>query len=141
MLLPHPSSLSKTVSHSTSPSFSFFVASPLVHPHFVSPLLSTVPYPRSSSPSSQEEKGGPYRASIPLHMATSPDQEVLLAYEMNGEPLPRDHGCPLRAVVPGVIGARSVKWLDRINILADECQVGGGICRGQSYSVQISDTD
>ncbi|GAQ79127.1 sulfite oxidase [Klebsormidium nitens] len=70
----------------------------------------------------KEEKGGPYRASIPLHMATCPDQEVLLAYEMNGEPLPRDHGCPLRAVVPGVIGARSVKWLDRINILADECQ-------------------
>jgi hypothetical protein len=35
----------------------------------------------------------------------------------------RDHGYPLRVVVPGVIGARSVKWLDSINIIKEECQV------------------
>jgi DMSO/TMAO reductase YedYZ molybdopterin-dependent catalytic subunit len=34
---------------------------------------------------SQEEKGGPYKASIPLKQATDPDADVLLAYEMNGE--------------------------------------------------------
>lgn len=39
------------------------------------------------------------------------------------KPLNRDHGYPLRVVVPGVIGARSVKWLDSINIIAEECQV------------------
>lgn len=33
----------------------------------------------------QEEKGGPYTASIPLKQATDPDADVLLAYEMNGE--------------------------------------------------------
>ncbi|GAB2278468.1 hypothetical protein Dimus_013150 [Dionaea muscipula] len=70
----------------------------------------------------KEEKGGPYKASIPLIQATNPEADVLLAYEMNGEPLNRDHGYPLRAVVPGVIGARSVKWLDSINIIAEECQ-------------------
>ncbi|TXG54868.1 hypothetical protein EZV62_020124 [Acer yangbiense] len=36
--------------------------------------------------------------------------------------LNRDHGYPLRGIVPGVIGARSVKWLEAINIIAEECQ-------------------
>jgi sulfite oxidase len=40
--------------------------------------------------------------------------EVLLASELNGAPLPADHGFPVRAVVPGWIGARSVKWLGKI---------------------------
>ncbi|RWR87067.1 sulfite oxidase [Cinnamomum micranthum f. kanehirae] len=70
----------------------------------------------------KEENGGPYKASIPLSQATNPDADVLLAYEMNGEILNRDHGYPLRVVVPGVIGARSVKWLDSINLIAEECQ-------------------
>ncbi|KAI4350512.1 hypothetical protein L6164_004962 [Bauhinia variegata] len=70
----------------------------------------------------KEENGGPYKASIPLIQATNPEADVLLAYEMNGEPLNRDHGYPLRVIVPGVIGARSVKWLDSINIIAEESQ-------------------
>ncbi|KAL9245922.1 hypothetical protein vseg_019518 [Gypsophila vaccaria] len=70
----------------------------------------------------KEENGGPYKASIPLSQATNPDYDVLLAYEMNGETLNRDHGYPLRVVVPGVIGARSVKWLDSISVIAEECQ-------------------
>ncbi|XP_042391133.1 sulfite oxidase-like [Zingiber officinale] len=70
----------------------------------------------------KEENGGPYKASIPLRQATNPEADVLLAYEMNGETLNRDHGYPLRVIVPGVIGARSVKWLDRISIIEDECQ-------------------
>ncbi|XP_059452408.1 sulfite oxidase [Corylus avellana] len=70
----------------------------------------------------KEENGGPYKASIPLSQATNPDADVLLAYEMNGETLNRDHGYPLRVIVPGVIGARSVKWLDSISVIAEECQ-------------------
>ncbi|GBG61513.1 hypothetical protein CBR_g21855 [Chara braunii] len=70
----------------------------------------------------KEEKGGPYRASITLAKACSEDGDVLLAYEMNGEVLPADHGYPLRVVVPGVIGARSVKWLSRVTVRSDESQ-------------------
>jgi sulfite oxidase len=43
--------------------------------------------------------------------------DVLLATHINGEPLPPRHGYPVRAIVPGWIGARSVKWLGRINLL------------------------
>ncbi|KAJ3175251.1 hypothetical protein HDU87_006333 [Geranomyces variabilis] len=60
-----------------------------------------------------------YGASIPFHKAASPAGEVLVAYEMNGEPLPPDHGAPLRAVVPGHVAARSVKWLESV-VLSDE---------------------
>ncbi|MCU0497963.1 MAG: molybdopterin-dependent oxidoreductase [Anaerolineae bacterium] len=55
-----------------------------------------------------------YGGSIPLHKALS--AEVLLAYEMNGAPLTPIHGYPLRAVVPGYVAARSVKWLSVIRV-------------------------
>lgn len=53
-----------------------------------------------------------FGGSIPLEKALQAD--VLLAYEMNGSLLPPLHGYPLRVVVPGYIGARSVKWLGSI---------------------------
>jgi len=61
------------------------------------------------------EDGEPFGGSIPVAKAMS--REVLLAYEMNGQPLLAAHGAPLRLVVPGYIGARSVKWLSALRVL------------------------
>ncbi|KAI8640057.1 hypothetical protein BD408DRAFT_391226 [Parasitella parasitica] len=58
-------------------------------------------------------KGG-YGTSISVKRAMSPEYDVLIAYKMNGEPLPYDHGYPVRCIVPGCIGGRSVKWLSKI---------------------------
>jgi len=58
-----------------------------------------------------------FGGSIPLDKASR--REVLLAWAMNGQPLAPVHGAPLRAVVPGYIGARSVKWLERIELRSE----------------------
>jgi DMSO/TMAO reductase YedYZ molybdopterin-dependent catalytic subunit len=58
-----------------------------------------------------------YERSLPIREAMAP--EVLLAYSMNGGPLPLQHGFPLRLVVPGWYGMASVKWLDRITLLGE----------------------
>jgi sulfite oxidase len=61
-----------------------------------------------------------YGSSIPLSRALDASSSVLLALEMNGKPLPANHGAPVRVVTPGIAGARSVKWLDRITVQMDE---------------------
>jgi sulfite oxidase len=58
-----------------------------------------------------------FGGSIPLDKASR--SEVLLAWAMNGEPLRAVHGAPLRVVVPGYIGARSVKWLERVELRSE----------------------
>ncbi|KAL3425158.1 oxidoreductase molybdopterin binding domain-containing protein [Phlyctema vagabunda] len=60
-----------------------------------------------------------YAASIPMCKAIDPAGDVLLAFKMNGAELPRDHGYPLRVIVPGNVAARSVKWLRKI-VISDE---------------------
>ncbi|KAI2777768.1 molybdopterin binding oxidoreductase [Daldinia loculata] len=58
-----------------------------------------------------------YAISVPYSKVKS--HEVMLVWEMNGEPLPKIHGAPVRAVVMGYIGARSVKWLYRITAIPE----------------------
>jgi sulfane dehydrogenase subunit SoxC len=58
-----------------------------------------------------------YERSLPIDAAL--DEDVLLAYELNGQPLPPQHGFPLRLIVPGWYGMTSVKWLARITVLTE----------------------
>jgi DMSO/TMAO reductase YedYZ molybdopterin-dependent catalytic subunit len=55
-----------------------------------------------------------FSRSLPLEKALHPD--TILAFEMNGGPLPREHGGPVRMVVPGWYGVASVKWISRIEV-------------------------
>lgn len=70
-------------------------------------------------------------ASVPSEKATGARGDVLLAYELNGAPIPPHHGAPLRAVVPGHVGVRNVKWLDSVEASAEEAE--GPWQRGIAY--------
>ncbi len=60
----------------------------------------------------------PYDDYLTLEQASLPD--VLLAYELDGRPLSRAHGAPLRLVIPDMYGYKNVKWLTRIELVPQE---------------------
>ncbi len=59
-----------------------------------------------------------FRRVIPVEKAM--DTDTLLAYALNGELLPKDHGFPLRALAPGWVGSASIKWLGRIVVSSQQ---------------------
>jgi sulfite oxidase len=69
--------------------------------------------------------------SIPISKALNPNDDVLLAYKMNQELLPPDHGYPLRLIVPGYVGIRNVKWVKSIEL--SEQEVSGNWQQGIAY--------
>jgi nitrate reductase (NAD(P)H) len=62
---------------------------------------------------------GFYGTSVKLNWCLDPNRGILVAHKMNGSALHPDHGKPIRVIIPGQIGGRSVKWLKRI-IITDE---------------------
>jgi len=58
----------------------------------------------------------PYNDSLTLEQALLPD--VMLAYELDRQPLSRPHGAPARVVIPEMYGYKGVKWLNRIELVA-----------------------
>ena len=72
-----------------------------------------------------------YERSLPV--AGLLEGDALLAYEVNGVPLPPQHGFPLRLVVPGWYGMTSVKWLSRMTVLDEPF---GGYQMRHSYRVR-----
>jgi sulfite oxidase len=71
--------------------------------------------------------------SIPLEKALHPD--TILAYEMNGRPLPLLHGAPLRVITPGWMADSCTKWLTEITVQADEAK---GYYMQTAYRVPIT---
>jgi DMSO/TMAO reductase YedYZ molybdopterin-dependent catalytic subunit len=61
-----------------------------------------------------------YTDTFPLEKAMDP--ATLIAYEMNGVPLPDRHGFPVRVIVPGYFGEKNVKWLTRIELASAEAK-------------------
>jgi sulfite oxidase len=62
----------------------------------------------------------PFGGCIPWEKGMSETGDVLVAYEQNRAPITRDHGFPVRALVPGYAGVRNVKWLKKIVLSPDE---------------------
>ncbi|HYY81763.1 MAG TPA: sulfite oxidase [Actinomycetes bacterium] len=77
-----------------------------------------------------------YERSLPVAEALR--EEVLLAWEVNGQPLPPQHGFPLRLLVPGWYGMASVKWLRRIAVVTEPFR---GYQQASTYLIQQSEDD
>jgi DMSO/TMAO reductase YedYZ molybdopterin-dependent catalytic subunit len=63
------------------------------------------------------DKDYPQNFARGLSLADACREDVILAYEMNGQPLEKGHGAPLRLVVPGWFGIAWIKWLTRIEVM------------------------
>lgn len=69
------------------------------------------------------DANGPFGTNIPLDKAMSEEGDVILAFEMNGQELPRDHGYPMRLIVPGYVGKRNIKWVKKITLSDKESEL------------------
>jgi DMSO/TMAO reductase YedYZ molybdopterin-dependent catalytic subunit len=70
----------------------------------------------------------PYDDYLSLRQVSLAD--VMLAYEMDGKPLPREHGAPVRVVIPEMYGYKNVKWVERIELVA---RPGSGYWEQRGY--------
>jgi DMSO/TMAO reductase YedYZ molybdopterin-dependent catalytic subunit len=80
-------------------------------------------------------RGGVYLSSLPLE--TVRDAQTLLADSLAGQPLPAEHGGPLRLVVPRQLAYKSVKWVERIE-LTEEIRTGYWESRGYAEDAPVA---
>lgn len=85
-----------------------------------------------------DETGVPYAGVIPVEKALDPFGDAILAYEMNGETLPRDHGYPVRLLAPGHAGCRNVKWVSQIVLSEKPSELDSGSKLDRHYSPDVS---
>ncbi|KAM5429678.1 hypothetical protein McanMca71_007106 [Microsporum canis] len=84
---------------------------------------------------------GKYATCVPLEYVMDPINDVMLAYEMNDHPLPPDHGYPLRLILPGWVGARSIKWLAKVWVTENENDSHYHIYDNRQLPSFITDTE
>ena len=103
----------------------------LLEPAGLSPATVEVLF-RGADSGAVKDAGGviAFERSLPLSRAVAED--VLVAYAMNGAPIPTEHGAPLRLIVPGWYGMASVKWLAEIIALEEPF---GGFFQAARYVV------
>eukprot|EP00040_Diaphanoeca_grandis_P018983 m.99943 g.99943 ORF g.99943 m.99943 type:complete len:670 (-) comp27206_c0_seq1:115-2124(-) len=85
-----------------------------------------------------DETGVPYAGVIPIEKALDPFGDAILAYEMNGEVLPKDHGYPIRCIAPGHAGCRNVKWVSQIIVSSKPSELDSGSRLDRHYSPDVS---
>jgi DMSO/TMAO reductase YedYZ molybdopterin-dependent catalytic subunit len=81
-----------------------------------------------------EGRFGHFYGTIPLQLARRP--QTILALDMNGAPLPVEHGAPVRLRVETQLGFKMVKWIRSIELVADYARIGmgqGGWREDQQY--------
>jgi len=83
-----------------------------------------------------DEVGNQYCCSFPFDKGIDPFGDVIVAYEMNGEDIPRSHGYPVRCVVPGHAGARNCKFLQQVTVTDTPCL---GHSNWKQYAVHAPD--
>jgi sulfane dehydrogenase subunit SoxC len=77
-----------------------------------------------------------FERSLPLQETL--DGDAILAWQMNGAPLPPQHGFPLRVVVPGWYGMANVKWLSRITVVDEPF---GGYQQSRGYRLRLEEDE
>ena len=77
-----------------------------------------------------------FQRSLPVDLAR--DEDVILAYDLNGSPLPPQHGSPLRLLVPGWYGMTNVKWLARITLVDQPFR---GYQQARGYHLRADEDD
>ncbi len=82
------------------------------------PTLLAMVQPKSDSVSVLFHAADGFFETFPMSKANEPT--TLVAWEMNGEPLPPRHGFPMRMIVPGIYGERNPKWVTRLEFLAKD---------------------
>lgn len=87
-------------------------------------VFTSYQHGKQSYPTAQEAQDRPFYEVIDMELARHP--QTILAYEMNGQPLPIPHGAPLRLRVETVLGYKMVKYLRSIKLIADYSHIGEG---------------